>query len=166
MVNSYVFTLLVLIPFVTSETLVYGPFPESDTKTDVGLEQTKPTEAIESETVEPISKEEFEFQLKLLILERETQQLNLLVQLIRLNVTQDRTSVCETCKESYHSIQEIVSDKDFERYFRVYLESFCRQIPKPGDYFCIKLVDDYLIEIIELIKSETPEDFCKQIGLC
>ena len=162
MINSCLFTLLLLIPFVTSETLVYGPF----TETDANLEVIEPSGTIESKTVEPNLKEEYEFQLKLLLLEREMQQVSFLIQLSKLNVTQDKSSVCETCKESYHSIQEIVSDKDFERYFRVYLEGFCRQIPKPGDYFCIKLVDDYLIEIIELIKSESPEDFCKQIGLC
>ena len=74
--------------------------------------------------------------------------------------------LCGFCLNVYTSLKDIVSDKDFEKYALMYLEEFCAQLPKPEDFICHKLVDDHLEDIIRVIKSHSPQEFCERIKLC
>jgi saposin len=74
---------------------------------------------------------------------------------------------CTLCEYAIGEMDKLVTDKKNMYQVKAALDRICYELSSPIQKQCLKMVDEYTDEIIQMFVNEyTPQEVCYEIGLC
>ena len=74
---------------------------------------------------------------------------------------------CTLCEYAIGEMDKLITDKKNMYQIKAALDRICYELSTPIQKQCLKMVDDYTDEIIQMFVNEyTPQQVCYEIGLC
>ena len=74
---------------------------------------------------------------------------------------------CTLCEYAIGEVDKLITDKKNEEEIKNVLDRICYELSTPIQKECLKMVNTYMDEIIDMFVSEyTPQEVCAELGLC
>lgn len=74
--------------------------------------------------------------------------------------------LCGVCEQNAEKLQQLVQDPASVKKMEERVKEMCDHIPDPLNQQCNAIVDQYLEQAVDYIKTQKPIDLCRTVLLC